>query len=276
MTMNSTKLLYVGSVIPSIGRRLRSMTDIKIKRILQLLFLLLQSLLYGMFLFLDITDTNLILSNRIKFVVIVLCFLYVLFYPRYESVVNNKFLLCLRAALFFTMISDLFLLVLDYYFYGVLTFIIVQQIYGIKLDLAKNKQTTDGLKRGMLQKFLRRFILLILLTIVICLTFKGLNVMIDPLLVITIFYFISIITNVLRAIRAVVKYPKNYSNRLFAIGMVLFLFCDINVGIFNSSGYLSLPEDLSYTLNSVSAVLMWAFYAPSQVLLSLSARLAAK
>jgi hypothetical protein len=46
--------------------------------------------------------------------------------------------------------------------------------------------------------------------------------------------------------------------------MILFLCCDINVAIFNTA-----PPDT--TLYSISAPLMWLFYLPAQILLSLSA-----
>jgi hypothetical protein len=54
--------------------------------------------------------------------------------------------------------------------------------------------------------------------------------------------------------------------------MVLFLLCDINVGIFNLSGFIALPERIYQMMYSVSSILMWTFYAPSQVLIALSTK----
>ena len=54
-------------------------------------------------------------------------------------------------------------------------------------------------------------------------------------------------------------------NILFSrLGMCLFIICDINVAIFNSTS----PE---LAVHIASSVLMWAFYLPAQTLLALSA-----
>jgi hypothetical protein len=59
------------------------------------------------------------------------------------------------------------------------------------------------------------------------------------------------------------KQPKA-ANICSRLGMVLFLCCDINVAIFNTAT----PDTPLY---NTSAPLMWLFYLPAQILLSLSA-----
>jgi hypothetical protein len=51
--------------------------------------------------------------------------------------------------------------------------------------------------------------------------------------------------------------------------MVLFLLCDINVGLFNLSDFIT-PSPAYNIIYSISSILMWTFYAPSQVLIALS------
>jgi hypothetical protein len=48
------------------------------------------------------------------------------------------------------------------------------------------------------------------------------------------------------------------------LGMILFLCCDVNLAIFNTT-------QVGTVLNDISAPLMWTFYLPAQILLSLSA-----
>jgi len=62
---------------------------------------------------------------------------------------------------------------------------------------------------------------------------------------------------------------KSRDIRLFAWGMVLFLLCDINVGIFNLSGFINVGP-VYEVLYGISSISMWLFYAPSQVLIVLS------
>lgn len=96
-----------------------------------------------------------------------------------------------------------------------------------------------------------------------------LNVNTDALLTVSVFYFISICTNVVRSIKLSLHYSNKRGIRCFAVGFLLFLLCDINVGLFNLSGFLSVGPvyDIIY---GISSILMWTFYAPSQVLIALS------
>jgi hypothetical protein len=64
--------------------------------------------------------------------------------------------------------------------------------------------------------------------------------------------------------------PMDKSDSIFAAGLVLFLLCDINVGLFNLSGFVSVTGRVVEILYSLSSILMWTFYAPSQVLIAIS------
>lgn len=87
----------------------------------------------------------------------------------------------------------------------------------------------------------------------------------DALAVISLFYFANLLMN---AVYAFVYFQKP---GLFAIGLLLFVFCDIFVGFSMLGGYLSLPDTpFIRFLVSPPLNMAWVFYLPSQVLLSLS------
>ncbi len=233
---------------------------------IQALFIMVQTVLYVGFLALDLTGQGIGLSVSIKYSIVLLCFCYALL-----GAGKSTYYL-LQAALFFTVISDLFILILDYYIYGVLTFIVAQELYGLRILLLHGREESDYddnwrklggafLKRVLLQAIAAFFIILLLIMA---------GVRVDGLLAVSVFYFICILTNVISAIALARKRPEASSNRLYAIGMFLFLLCDINVGLFNLSGFLSIPENIYAVLYSLSSILMWTFYAPAQVLIAIS------
>lgn len=233
------------------------------------LFFALQGILYGLFLFLDIAGWNASLSSRIKFVVIMLCLLYTLLK---QDTVHDWKRLCIRSAFLFTLIADYFLLLMDrHHFYGVLSFIIVQQIYGVKLDL--HMMTNRVVERKQLVlPVLRRLGLQMAAAVLVCMMLNNGGVIIDRILFASLVYIISFVSNVIWAFKVARQHPLERGNFMFAIGLILFLLCDINVGLFNLSDYLSLTLSAEGTLYNFSSILMWAFYAPSQVLIALSIR----
>jgi len=225
-------------------------------------FIILQLVLYIFFLFLDIQGGNYVLSNYIKFTVVALCLLYVFIYG-YKNFDSQ--LLFLRLALIFTLISDIQLLLLDNYnyFYGVLTFILAQEFHGIRISILDNS------KVRYIKDFTVRLLYQSLTGLAICLLLWVANVQINGLLAASVFYFICMLTNTVRSLKLTVRNKERKDIRLLAIGMVLFLLCDINVGLFNLSAFLPVGPvyDKIYALSSI---LMWTFYAPSQVFISLS------
>lgn len=257
---------------------------------LEPIFLLLQATLYVAFLTLDLTDGSIRLSVTIKYTIIILCFCYALLtggvyksiffceanalqsaagpgllnsrrkYPYIEE-------LLVQAGLFFTLISDLFILLLNYYFYGVLVFILVQQLYSLRLIMLQN-EGRDKTKKILLYGKRITIQAAIATVVSIVLLIAGVNP--DGLLIASVLYFVSILFNTIAAIQLCIKDHKNKSNLLYAVGMLLFLLCDINVGLFNLTGFIKLPEDIYTVIYSYSSILMWTFYAPSQILIALS------
>lgn len=236
------------------------------ERKLNIAFIIIQTVLYFSFLVLDLKGSSIALSSGIKYSVIILCFCYALFSKKDA---DKSILNIMRAAFLFTLVSDLFLLLLDYYFMGLLTFIIVQILYQIRISYTiyedKNEKWKLILRRVMLILFLQS-----LMTLVICTILFVSGVSLEGLLIVSVLYFIGILTNTLGAIRLAAIKPRNSALVRFAVGMVLFLLCDINVGLFNLSGFITLSHRISELVYSLSSILMWTFYAPSQVMLALS------
>jgi len=255
----------------------------RIRRNIEISFVTLQVILYVSFLLLDFIGSAVAVSNYIKFTIIILCFCYALFLAKGA---DKSILFCMKTALFFTVISDLFLLILNHYLIGVITFIIVQQLYGIRLILAKNRAqevtrtySNDCSRKKVyisnptcliMKTYACRLVIQIAISELIYLVIVMTGMKLDSLLMISVFYFVCISTNTLSAILFVKNPSRVKGDILFAIGMVLFLLCDINVGIFNLSEVIILPENILHVLYTLSSILMWFFYAPSQVIISLS------
>ncbi|MDI9509299.1 MAG: hypothetical protein GX319_09335 [Clostridiales bacterium] len=228
-------------------------------------FILLQMVLYSIFLTLDFLGRNYILSNQLKFTVVVLCFIYVII----KGQGYGRETTCLRYAMVLTLVSDILILLLGYYLYGVMTFILVQQLHGMRISALFNreglaKKRKISLKTAFLVLFYQG---LVSITVLIMLWRLGLDI--NPLLIASIIYFVCICTNVLRSIKLSKVYWGSRDVRCFTIGMVLFLLCDINVGLFNLSDFIT-PSPAYNIIYSISSILMWTFYAPSQVLIALS------
>jgi hypothetical protein len=161
---------------------------------------------------------------------------------------------------------------LNSYYYGVLTFILVQQLYGIRILLAQRKDSKEKIDSVLILSLGKRILLQTSIACVGSLILYQLGIVLESLLLATIFYFVCILTNVIMSVKLAFQKPQRKGNVLFAIGMFLFLLCDINVGLFNLSGYISMPENLYHTIYSFSSILMWTFYAPAQVLIALSVK----
>lgn len=230
------------------------------------IFIIIQLVLYASFLTLDILDKNIALSNKLKFAVVVLCFIYALSTGIKGRNKDSGYLIY---ALAFTVVSDILILLSDYYLYGVLTFIIAQQLYGLRIAGLKSREEgykdSASLYKGLVIRMLCQIFLAAFSILILWLN----KVRIDALLAVSLIYFISICTNVVNILKLFIKHYGKKDIFCFAIGMMLFLLCDINVGLFNLSAFLPVTPVYDMIYN-VSSILMWTFYAPSQVFIALS------
>lgn len=237
---------------------------LKYKKIINAVFFLSELILYMSFLYIDITQAvSYTVSSAIKFTGISLCLLYTFMIPGEKE--GRRDTAFLRSAMFFTVISDLFILVLDYYLYGMITFCIVQSIYLLRMGYWQSVLYPGKTKRIIIERFIRNFFV----TFVFILVFIIIRIKLEALLVITSFYFISILFNVLDSILTAVN-DKTRKQKIYAFGMLLFLLCDFNVGLFNISDYVKINSSWFHIIYSFAAIAMWMFYLPAQVLIAYS------
>lgn len=204
------------------------MTERKIK-----LFLAIESFLYVVFLSLDLIGQYQA-SIGWKYAGILLCCFFSLSYQNKGKLVP--------AALTLTALADLFLLVLDqYYIFGLLLFFFVQMIYAVRLHQLNSPWF--AVARIMSPVF-----------VFIILYAAG---FINPINLLAALYFTQLILNAISA-------WAGRKNTLFAIGLTLFVCCDICVGAYN------VPSLVPAALYEACYIGMWLFYLPSQVIITLS------
>ena len=186
-------------------------------------FIISEFLLYALFIVMDILRIN---SSYIKYLGIILCFIYALSNKNKPRIISTVF----------TLIADFFLLILDkYYEVGLISFIIVQISYFYFLG---------NIDKGYFNMFLyfRGFFIIIgVLILYILKQVSFINILV-------IIYFVNLVFNFIHA--SVLK------QKTLALGLGLFICCDICVGLHNINS--------AYTL---ATFLMWVFYLPSQVLI---------
>ena len=201
-------------------------------------FAALESALYLVFLILDIFDRS-SPTLWLKYTGILLCLVF-------------AFLCALRGgdhwvapALLFTTAADWFLLIQNKHLpLGISLFLCVQILYFLRLHRA-------GGPRKLLWL---RFALAVVFTLAPVLI-PGMS---TPLNFLAMLYFSQLLSNTILAWTLPAM-------RTFALGLTLFVGCDICVGLFNA---FTLPP----ALFSMVSVGMWFFYLPSQVLITLSAQ----
>ncbi len=223
----------------------------------QLLFIILQLIMYISFMSLDIINYELYqISNLLKFSSIVLCFLYVSNSLKHRMNKRDSYILLF--AMFFTMISDWFILIRDSYTLGLVTFIIVQFLYFIRIHVYNKTRYAFMLviRNGIISTF------------VIFIMIKN-NIKLEMLLSLAIVYFITFLFNIFDSSIIFIKHRKKEFS-FFLLGLVLFSLCDINVGLYNLMNFIQVNHKLFETIYSISFLGMWFFYLPSQVILSIS------
>lgn len=200
-------------------------------------FLAVEAVLYAAFLILDLTgrggDTILI-----KYAGILLCVLF----AHLSVLKGGEYLV--HIALSITAIADWFLLVRnDRYAVGITLFLCVQTVYFLRLRRA-GVPSALPLRAGLaLGAGLGLYLLQ----------------MASPVNLLAGLYFSQLLSNT-----ALAWTLHGRQRRVFAVGLTLFVGCDLCVGLFNA-----LPA--ASPLYPAVSVGMWLFYLPSQALIALSA-----
>lgn len=193
-------------------------------------------------------------SGVMHYLSIVLCFVYLLLLMPYKKKEEQLALL----AMTFTLIADFFLTLLGAeglkQILGTVFFVGTQVFLMLRI-----KEMNE---RKGIQSFLPYFILWGVLMIMIA---GVLLQQLDILLFFSISYYTMLLMNM------VLSWVYVKKNVLFAFGMLFFVFCDTLVGLSMSGPYFEIVQGtVLYSLTHAPINLIWFFYLPSQVLISLS------
>ena len=218
-------------------------------------FFLLEIILYLLIVFID---SNLP-TNVISYVSIILC----LGYGIYILFIKKDILSILMVSgLFFTAISDLFLVYLNPMLniinqsIAMTTFSLTQISYAIILIISCK------CRKELIANIITRVCLFIVLEIVAIIILKE-NY--NYLILISLFYFANLVTNIIFA------FIQKDNNLLFALGLLLFIGCDLVIGLQELCTIMSIPETSPlYKIVFTSLNVSWLFYLPSQVMLTTS------
>lgn len=218
------------------------------KKIIISVFLSIQLLLYLLSVYID----TIFPTNVLEYLIIVINFIFG-FYLMLK--IKSKDSLLTLIALFFTLIADTFLVLLaKYQTIAMLSFSITQMFYFLKI---KNLSKENKINK---YDYIRLISVISFLIIVTISTIKNF----DMLILITTFYFIMLLFNFIDSLKTFKKYP------LFSIGLFLFICCDIFVGLNFLKNSLPSISIINFLLNIKFVDMVWFFYAPSQVILTLS------
>lgn len=183
-----------------------------------------------------------------SYAAVVLCFIHALFHFRN----GNRWVI---GGLLCTVCADFCLIMCNpiQRLYGMLFFLLAQILYAITLHRSDKRKVLHYIRYG-------------LLVISQGITFFVLKDNIDLLAIVSMAYYANLISNILCLLWKPRAIP------LF--GFLLFLLCDTVIGLQIAAGtYLPIGQDsVLYKLLFCGFNLAWAFYLPSQVLLSLWAK----
>ena len=212
-------------------------------------FVAAEIVLYSLFLAEDFGSASVGENVWLKYSTVVLAFFFALIQFAFLSNRRDYLdVILLTLGLALTIVSDYFLLVEgEYYEIGVVTFIGAQLCYFARIK--RNKV-------WLIVSIIARMVLAAVAIAVICAVGYG-----EALYILVAVYFVQLVGNFVENVIVAIT-AKNRAERikaiLLSIGFLLFIGCDICVGLMNLYG-----EAGEY---------IWLFYTPSQVLIALSCR----
>ncbi|MBO7319369.1 MAG: hypothetical protein J6V06_05040 [Clostridia bacterium] len=208
------------------------------KRVTSWIFLAVEAVLFCIFVAMDVMNHS--AENTVKYIAIALVGIFGL------KAGKNKDNVVVTVALLFTMLADIFLILVGNFVAGVCVFICVQTCYTIRFSFMSGKPLVGEL----LKRLLPGLILGSAATY-----FLGVNVGI------VVAYACSFAVNFVHGFELHILKPSPRHLR-FAIGLFLFACCDACVGITNLR-----PGFLTEQMIRNAEVMTWIFYLPSQILI---------
>ena len=195
--------------------------------------------------------------NMLKFISIFLCFLVSIISSPLRNQAKDIFLL--QLGLILTIMADYIFLIHDNdYTFAIALFSMVQIIYSLRYKVGNESE---------------RILEFIIIYLAIVISYKLVNknlVKLDFIIAIGIFYGICLFSSLKEAWRLYKNNPNKSSNKMILFGMVLFLLCDINLGLNYVLDQLQVNGYVFNLIKSISSISVWVYYVPSQILLALS------
>ena len=224
----------------------------KLKLFKLFVFLMLQAVLFVL-----VFVTQGLFNRLVSFLSIVNCLIFAITF-----LTKDRINILTQLALLFTVLADVFLVLIDHQIrtLAMTFFSMVQICYFLRLLCGSRKKILWIIVYSSM---------VVLVEIVTIIVLKGL---IDYLSIVSIFYYTLLICNV------VFSFFQFRICPLFAIGLLLFLFCDTLIGLNVAIGtYISLePSSILYIISHTTFNFAWLFYVPAQTLLALSISLTKK
>ena len=208
------------------------------KKITSWIFIVVEAILFCAFVTMDIMKLD--GENIVKYIAIALVGLMGL---RAGKAKDNT---VVTAALLFTMLADIFLILIGNLMIGVGVFICVQTCYTIRFSFMSGKPLVGELLKRLVPG-----------AILGTLAWKF----VSPEVGIIVAYSCSFAVNFVHGFELHILKPSARHLR-FAIGLFLFACCDICVGITNLR-----PGFLTEQMIRNAEVMTWIFYLPSQILI---------
>ncbi len=184
-----------------------------------------------------------------SYIAIIICFL--MSFVFFEK---SKNWLLVAIALLFTLIADTYLVLLhaSNQIAAMIAFNFTQLAYAFKIAIESKKL------QNILSLSIRTFLILLIELI----AFVFLKIKFDTLIFVTLIYFVNLVCNM------AFSFTVKKINLLFSIGLILFICCDVFVGLPFLADVLTIEEgSFIYTLINSKINFIWVFYLPSQTLI---------
>lgn len=208
------------------------------KRIATYCFLAVEAVLFCGFVACDIAGNG--LSSILKFIAIALVGAMGLMAGKEK---DNRIV---TVALLFTVLADVFLVLIGNYYIGVPIFAIVQVCYAIRFSFLSGKT--------LVGEILKRVLPAIAFGVIVTL-------LADFKYGLTAFYGWTFAVNFVHGFELQILKPSK-RHLIFAIGLTLFACCDLCVGITNL-----VPSFMTEQMISNAGIATWIFYLPSQIII---------
>ena len=250
MFLGGIIVLGIQKLIVAFGRKIKELCERRVITVFAVLFFLVEALLGAAIQF---------APSNIEYI---LCFLSVALAALFALLTfkKNKCGTLTLLGLIFTVAADVFLVLMKDgdKLIAMYLFTCVQLFYFIRVFVEN---------RGGRVKKNHIVFRIELLFIAFIVTLAVLGEKADALSIVSMLYFTNLFVNIVFSFKNFKRAPS------FAIGLLLFAFCDILVGFSLLDLYIPISEtSLVYKLAHTDINLIWAFYVPSQTLIALSSR----